>query len=208
MRNSMTKFFYLVLLPAVLTITIPQSASATPMEFLTNGHFYEIVYLGPTDGPLQSWDAAKIATEALGGYLATVTSAAEQSFLEGLPHFSGAYWAGGRDMTEGVWLWETGPEAGTQFWSGGSGGSTTLPDNYANWFTGEPNNSGNEDYLTWNISSGGAGWNDVGLSNSAMRGYIVEFNQNPIPEPTTMLLLGTGLVGVAGAARRRKKKQA
>ena len=134
-----------------------------------NGHYYKYVdYIsGGTDG---TWSQAKTAAENMGGYLATVTSAAENAFIKGLSGSNQA-WLGANDTaTEGTWQWVTGPEAGTTFWVGQSGGSAPSGE-YTNWDAGQPDdNNGNEDFL--HIGSTDM-WNDQS-GTTQMAGYVVE----------------------------------
>jgi hypothetical protein len=91
-----------------------------------NGHFYEFVLSGLT------WSAAKTAAESRGGYLATITSAAEQAFVQSkMP--AARFWLGAYHDHDAPdffppdrgWRWVTGE-----------------PWDYTAWNPGEPNNTG------------------------------------------------------------------
>jgi gliding motility-associated-like protein len=140
------------------------------LPFTQNNHFYQFI-----TSPGISWTNAKAAAETLSffgkqGYLATVTSAAENQFI--VSKIQGQGWMGASDeQVEGVWKWMTGPEAGQQFWQGLSNGNV-VNGLYNNWATGEPNNAGNEDYAHF-LTNGQ--WNDYPLSLGGIQGYVVEF---------------------------------
>ncbi len=61
---------------------------------------------------------------------------------------------------------------------------------------------GSASYFFWNEIAGT--WTDGGISNVR---FVVAGNSGPapIPEPGTLLLIGSGLVGLGAGAWRRKK---
>lgn len=80
------------------------------------------------------------------GHLATVTSAAETTFIESLTGTSFAWVDGSDSATEGEWVYTSGAEAGTQYWTGGAGGSA-VGGEYTNFYNGVPNDAnGSYDY--------------------------------------------------------------
>src|ERR1044072_7695841 len=152
------------------TAGLPQLAHAVP---ILNGHEYQLV-----NAEGSTWTAANAAATSAGWYLATVTSSTEDAFiianlLQGLPVADRShYWIGGTDAAlEGTFTRGTGGALG-----------------YTNLWGGEPNNSGNEDYLAYDLRGGGWRWNDAPDNLQQLfgfaRGYIIERPaQTAAPEP-------------------------
>ncbi|WP_461631437.1 MBG domain-containing protein [Labilibaculum euxinus] len=135
----------------------------------STGHFYEFV--GATDAfNTASANASAKTYYGLQGYLATITSADENTFIKDkIPSNIEWSWIGGSDNElENTWKWITGPETDTIFYDQ----ATKESFGYTNWYTAnsEPNNVNDEDYLA--INRNGA-WGDGDQTNGFS--YIVEY---------------------------------
>ncbi|WP_405237800.1 PEP-CTERM sorting domain-containing protein [Lentisalinibacter orientalis] len=183
----------------ILTLTLMTGiAHADPIIWSEsdggNGNAYEVI----DHGSSLTWEEASALAESMGGYLVSLTSEAENSFVAEL--VSGAtgpfdsYWLGGyqSDLSaepDGGWAWASG-----EYWDPVFAASR--------WASGEPNNGvgGTQHYLHFWPSL--PLWDDMDNRNT-MTGYVVEYSK--VPEPGTLGLLGLGMLAV-GVARRRRNR--
>jgi hypothetical protein len=153
------------------------------------GHTYQVV-VGSYTWSQASTAAALLSLHGQSGYLATITSSPEQLLLQNYLNANvistpGIFLGGSDSAVEGQWRWVSGPESGTQFWSGNATGQS-VGGSYSNWDSGssppQPNtdaSAATEDYLWVTVD---ANWNNLtrykwGDSPAGEQAsYLVEYN--------------------------------
>ncbi len=147
------RWLLVALLAAFVVIPAGDASAITGVIYnASTGHYYKLYTT------LSTWTTASSSATSVGGYLCCPASSGENAWLVSSGLTANTPWIGGSDAAvENTWTWVSG-----ETWS------------YTNWNSGEPNNVGEEDYLT--ISTTGV-WNDWNATGTAY--YIVEWNTDP-----------------------------
>jgi len=179
--------------------TFTFSIGSTSLYNPDNAHYYEYVA-----APAITWTNANTAASGrsyygLQGYLVTVTSAAENTFIKS--KLAGIGWMGASTPVFTIprtWSWVAGPEAGTAFFTqdtadqtapGGSYCSSgirgvAISGRYNAWANCEPNNWGGIENYAHFYTAGT--WNDYAGDDNTIQGYVVEYGDMP-GDPTLQL---------------------
>ena len=177
-----------------------------------NGHYYDVI---AAPGGI-AWNAASAAATGMGGYLATITSAAENNFVFSLANNPSYYVdVNGGNRAVGPWLggYRTGSLASNFAWV------TAESFTYTDWASGEPNDTnGDENNIQYigkcasNATSCAlaATWNDLSSGSDTYYGqlpvgYVVEYNADPVPEPGSMAFVAAGMTAIWLRRRLRVK---
>ncbi len=191
--HSPRKALFSSMMLLVLYLVTAAVSKADPVVIETavnpnNGHTY---YLLSAD----SWTASQSFAVTLGGNLVTINDGLENQWVVGTFGQTRFLWIGLNDaQIEGTFVWASGETPG-----------------YTNWADGEPNDlGGTEDYVNmFPLTFSTGQWNDCdnGVICQPFFG-VVEVTPAAVPEPATMILLGTGIAGVVARVRKRRKKAA
>jgi hypothetical protein len=166
-------------------VQISVSATLNPTGFFynpINGHFYRPISTGATYTAAR---AASLLTTFKGqtGYLVTITSADENSFIFTNVPQQNIWFAATDEVIDGRWVIDAGPEKGTVMKTSNGQTAGNIPGVYNNWAPGEPNgNNGSENYAVTNWN-GQSTWND--LSNNWANPYIIEYGTWTNPDSQT-----------------------
>ncbi|MCY2961819.1 MAG: FG-GAP-like repeat-containing protein [Planctomycetota bacterium] len=149
----------IAIVPLLASVSRAQVGDLQYARNPANGHWY-----GFTSAPT-SWPEGASAAAAAGGYLASITTSAEQTWVQGAfgPYSTWKYWIGLNDIaTEGQFVWANGE-----------------PFSYANWNSGQPDNAGGVDDAVELQPGSSWRWNDANPATATTTKPLVEVDGLP-----------------------------